>query len=168
MSFKTNIGSVAHVVVTPQTEITLAAERAMASAAARRAPRRSWMQLRDDRRDSYVRPGMSIDECHVAPSVDVDPDDGTVAFSQPTLPQGGIYTDGDGDKKLANGVRLAWYNEHRNGYQHGRVRNVGGNLVLMPAPKPVVEPTLEEAHAELVKMQRQIEALQKKMEAMRK
>lgn len=33
---------------------------------------------------------------------------------------------------LPNGVRLAYYNEHRRGFQHGRIKNINGNLVLMP------------------------------------
>jgi len=150
--FSTSIGAIARVrVVTPEIEAKLAGDGLIEvsdgvwinphlkpldkSDPHRKAGPRYWRQLRDSRKDSYVNKGTEITELDAeVPAVTVDDTDGTVAFAQQPMEQSGVFEkDADGDYKMVNGVRLAWWLENRRGVQHGRIRNIGGNLCLMPA-----------------------------------
>lgn len=97
--------------------------------------------------------------------------DGVTSFQQPSIPISGVVVDGDEDLQYANGVRVAYQEQHNPGgsfRQTGRIKNVGGVLMLFPERQPTPtltrEPkTIAEAEKQLLRLQREIEVMKRRL-----
>lgn len=136
----------------------------------RKAPDGLWNRASENRtgRDEYVKPGMPQSPASIV--THVSEDDGTTSHTPRSI-QSQIVEDGDGDLKYENGVRVAYSLQHRgNGdfVQHGRIRRMGDNLVLMPtrAARPTISDEEKSEGQLLADMQKQIRQLEAAMRAL--
>lgn len=158
----TTIRDIAHFRLTKRTEeeLTSFAERNL-----RRAPKKMWSQLQENAtgHDAYIKAGPHVKDGPIVLYVDTD---GTILTTPPPIASQ-IVTDNQGDLKFHNGVRLAYHLEHRNGFQHGRIRNIGGNLVLMPKPQNNGDDDVTDKEKSAAEVSKEIIALQRQMDRMK-
>jgi hypothetical protein len=178
--------SMANLKITPEIERRLIEQ---SRSATKRARPSIWAATHDGAPDSYVG-GPNAEVSYDGPRqvvreqshATIVADDGTVSFvvKAGDMEQSRVAVDGHADPVLPNGVRLAYHEEHRNGFQRGRLRVYGGNLVLMPSQsttqRTATRATTQEERAtarllrdpakELARMERELAAAMAALESM--